>query len=258
MVFHCLTCRRASAAWQSLCPQCGRYNSYSVDGGGLVVKSTSVDAEETRLDIRRTGVQFYDEVMGGGLVMPSCVLIGGIAGAGKSTMILQIVGGLAAAGLRCAYICAEEDPAMVIARGRRIGVLHENLDLIRTTDPDTAVTVASTYDVAVYDSIQKLGCTASMLALPRTRILVSQLNKQGDVSGERTNEHDPDALVFCDFNPADETRVLVSSKNRNGELKKAPYTLGAFGAVGMPCKVCDQCVVPCKCPPKKKKRKGEE
>jgi DNA repair protein RadA/Sms len=257
-VYHCSVCRFESPAWIAQCGACGRYNSFSVDGGGFIVKSTSLDVAETTLDRRVSGIPIFDEVMGGGLVLPSCVLVAGIAGAGKSTILLQVVGGLAATGLRCVYICAEEEAARVIARGRRIGALHENLDLVRTTDPDHAVSIASGYDLAVYDSIQKLGCTAGMLTAPRTRILVSQLNKQGDVRGERTNEHDPDVLLFCDFNPADDKRILLTSKNRDDELRKAPYTLTGTGAQGFECKKCHKFVMPCACPPKTKKKRGEE
>ena len=256
-LFHCLVCRSTCETWQNVCPKCGRFNSFSVQGGGVVIKSTTTDVAHT-VTRQKTGCAVFDAVMHGGIVMNSCVLIAGIAGGGKSTMILEVAGGLAREGLRVAYVCAEEDPGAVVDRARRVGAVHDRLDLIRTTDASTAIEIAGSYDVAVYDSIQKLGVTAGLLLVPRTRILVSQLNKLGVVAGERGNEHDPDVLAFCDYSPEDKTRALSCTKNRHGELMQAPYTLGEFGVAGMPCKTCNMLTVPCKCPPKKKRRRGEE
>jgi DNA repair protein RadA/Sms len=45
-----------------------------------------------------TGIIEFDRTLGGGLVPGSLVLIGGDPGIGKSTMILQVLGGFARPG----------------------------------------------------------------------------------------------------------------------------------------------------------------
>lgn len=255
-VYTCSFCRYESLAWANTCPKCSRINSLAINQTATIVKSTSPDVPP--ISRQPTGVGVFDDVLHGGLVLGSSLLIGGIAGAGKSTMILMVAGGLARAGLRVAYVCSEEGVNAVIACGKRVGAIHDNLDLIQTTNGGEALALAKGYDVAVYDSIQKLQIMAGQIVTPKTRILVSQLNKMGEVVGERSNEHDPDVLVTADFYPSDDKRILLTTKNRHGALRQAPYELTDVGAIGMPCRVCDSCCVPCKCPPKKKKKKGEE
>jgi len=255
-LYRCAFCRFESPSWTNICPTCRRYNSIGANLGALIIKSTSPDIPPIARQI--TGIGIFDDVMLGGLVLGSSLLIGGIAGAGKSTMILQVAGGLANAGLRIAYVCSEEDPTTVISVARRVGAIHENLDMIRTTDGGEALALVKSYDVAIFDSIQKLCLMAGQIIAPRTRILVSQLNKMGEVVGERSNEHDPDVLLTADFNPNDGARILETTKNRHGPLRKGPYELTDGGALGFPCKSCGQCVIPCKCPPKKRKKRGEE
>lgn len=231
-LLYCQICKRPSETWIKLCPKCKRYNSYGTRGGGLIVNSTSVDL---LVEVRNpSGVDVFDDCMAGGIVIPSCVLMAGIAGAGKSTMALQIGGGLARSGLRVAYVCKEEEPAAIATRARRVDAVHERLDLIRADDVEAALFAASTYDVAIFDSIQRLGVTAGMITGPKTKILISQLSKEGEIHGPRSNEHDPDALLFCEYDPMKEERILISTKNRGAETKKIPYILDATGVHARP------------------------
>jgi DNA repair protein RadA/Sms len=53
------------------------------------------DSAETR---RPVGIGEFDRVLGGGLVAGAVVLVGGEPGVGKSTLLLQAAGALAASG----------------------------------------------------------------------------------------------------------------------------------------------------------------
>src|SRR5207302_7421942 len=70
---------------------------------------------------RATGVPELDRVLGGGLVSGSVTLIGGEPGMGKSTLVLQALGAMAADGARCLLVCAEESAAQVRLRADRLG-----------------------------------------------------------------------------------------------------------------------------------------
>src|SRR4029453_885692 len=70
-----------------------------------------------------TGVHELDRVLGGGLVAGSVTLIGGEPGMGKSTLLLQALGRLAAAGARCLLVGAEESAHQVRMRAERVDAL---------------------------------------------------------------------------------------------------------------------------------------
>ena len=69
--------------------------------------------EETRLS---TGIGELDNVLGGGIVPGSLVLIGGAPGIGKSTLTTMALANLVAAGRRTLYVSAEESAAQIRLR----------------------------------------------------------------------------------------------------------------------------------------------
>src|SRR6185295_5813761 len=68
-----------------------------------------------------TEITEFDRVLGGGLVAGSVTLIGGEPGMGKSTLLMQALGCIAARGARCLLVCAEESTAQVRMRADRLG-----------------------------------------------------------------------------------------------------------------------------------------
>ena len=74
-------------------------------------------AEHARLS---TGIGELDNVLGGGLVPGSLVLIGGSPGVGKSTLTTMALAHLVAAGRRTLYVSAEESPAQIRLRAERL------------------------------------------------------------------------------------------------------------------------------------------
>ena len=105
---------------------------------------------------RPTGVPELDRVLGGGLVAGSVTLVGGEPGMGKSTLVLQALGAMAAAGARCLLVCAEESAAQVRLRADRLGTLAPDLLVVcETSLPDVcAHAEAMRPDVIAIDSIQ--------------------------------------------------------------------------------------------------------
>ncbi|KAK4532013.1 hypothetical protein CCYA_CCYA10G2870 [Cyanidiococcus yangmingshanensis] len=67
----------------------------------------------------------FNRVTGGGVVPGSLLLLGGEPGNGKSTLMLQIAGDIAANGLRVLYISAEESVEQVGIRAARLFGLGE-------------------------------------------------------------------------------------------------------------------------------------
>ena len=80
-----------------------------------------------------TEVGEFDRVLGGGLVAGSVTLVGGEPGMGKSTLLMQALGRIAAGGARCLLVCAEESTAQVRMRADRLGVLVPELFVVSET-----------------------------------------------------------------------------------------------------------------------------
>lgn len=71
-----------------------------------------------------TGLAPLDHVLGGGLVNSSVVLLTGAPGAGKTSLALQMLNGLAHRSL---YVTGEETEAQVTETARRLGVTSKNI-----------------------------------------------------------------------------------------------------------------------------------
>ena len=71
-----------------------------------------------------------NRVLGGGIVPGSLILIGGEPGIGKSTLLLQI--SLSLKNLKILYISGEESQNQIKQRASRLGVVNDNLYLLKT------------------------------------------------------------------------------------------------------------------------------
>jgi DNA repair protein RadA/Sms len=196
-------------------------------------------AEAVRLT---TGLGEVDRVLGGGFVPGSIALFGGDPGIGKSTLLLQIAGLLAANGRPVLYVTGEESAAQVRGRAERVGAVVDGLQLAATTELETAVAAidAASPALAVVDSVQTL--TSAELAGPAGSVgqvrevasrlaevaksggtsvaLVGHVTKEGTVAGPRTLEHLVDAVIYLEGERLGSTRLLRAAKNRFGSTEE--------------------------------------
>lgn len=68
-----------------------------------------------------TEVHGLDEIVGGGILPGSCVLIEGVPGAGKTTLGVQIVVNRARSGQRCIIVALEQLPGQLISDAKAFG-----------------------------------------------------------------------------------------------------------------------------------------
>jgi DNA repair protein RadA/Sms len=236
------------------CPQCGASDPLSErmgtagtmpDRPARAVSITEATAAQTeRLP---TGWNEVDRVLGGGLVRGSVVLLGGEPGVGKSTLLLQLAGGIPAPVV---VASAEESTQQVAMRAVRTGVTSESIELVSDDDVDAIVALVSETKPAVLivDSIQTVGVAeipsapgsvaqvresaARLIRLAKTTgvvvVMVGHVTKEGGLAGPKILEHMVDVVLYMEGDPDRGLRVLRSNKNRFG----ATHTSGMFDMQG--------------------------
>jgi DNA repair protein RadA/Sms len=267
--YECAQCGYRSPKWLGRCPDCSEWNAFvevqpkpesapersirargrpGVEAGKPVpITQLSDDQVEARLG---SGIGEFDRILGGGLVPGSVTLVGGSPGVGKSTLLMQVALGVAAAGRRVLYASGEESVVQVRDRAVRLGEVNDRLFLLAETDLDRILEGADRVEPAILivDSVQTsyvpaLGGTpgnvsqvrevAARLVLHakstgRAVLLVGHVTKGGQLAGPRTLEHVVDTVIYFEGDANPPYRVLRGEKNRFG----ATGELGLFEMTG--------------------------
>jgi len=123
--FTCTACGAEAPKWAGRCPECGEWNTLVeeiVEGTGFPRSKTAAPVEAltdvATIETARmsAGSGELDRLLGGGIVPGGLYLVGGEPGVGKSTLLLQMAGELAAAGRTVLYLAGEESPAQIKLR----------------------------------------------------------------------------------------------------------------------------------------------
>lgn len=263
-VYTCQNCGAQRSRWEGRCSDCGAWNSYveevvapaleaktkgwSVASGGAGLTPVSLDQSPTELKLDRwpTGFSELDRVLGGGLAKGSFVLLGGSPGIGKSTLLLQMAGGLADEGCSVLYVSGEESVAQTGNRAHRLGIRNGRIKLSAESNLTQILetTRAMRPEILVVDSIQTMflpelqaapgsvsqvrECAGQLLGLAKqehiTVILIGHVTKEGSIAGPKVLEHMVDCVMSFEGDPSTNFRLLRSLKNRFG----AANELGVF------------------------------
>ncbi|HMJ79126.1 MAG TPA: DNA repair protein RadA [Iamia sp.] len=271
----CTDCGGTSPQWVGRCPACGEWNTLVEEkdeaaatasapawaGWGAATPVAparpSTDGPEDEVQPVPTGVDELDRVLSGGLVPGSVTLLGGAPGTGKSTLILQAAAGLARGGATVLYACAEESPAQVRDRARRLGALHDRLWLVgESLVPRIMASVDEVRpDVLIVDSAQSVadpelssspGSVAQVREIAqrlvreaKTRtlatVLIGHVTKDGALAGPRVLEHVVDTVLELDGDRHHALRLLRAVKHRFGSTSELGlFQLGEVGLEGVP------------------------
>ena len=161
-----------------------------------------------------TGMAPLDNVLGGGLVVASVVLLASPPGIGKSSLTLQMLAGLRH---RCLYVTGEETREQLASTARRIGAVSNRLYVLaeRSLTKIFAHARAMRAQTIAIDSIQKMicedvngragspaqlkECTARLVDYAKTMDtavwLIGHVTGDGDIAGPKTIEHDVDVVL---------------------------------------------------------------
>ena len=258
-IYACQACGGSTPRWQGQCPACQAWNTLEES----LSESTSSNARFQGLaqavprqklsaikaeDMPRlpTGVDEFDRVLGGGLVPGGVVLIGGDPGIGKSTLLLQALAEMSAAGVSVLYSSGEESAAQIALRAKRIALNAPQLEVLAEIQLEKLLTTidAARPQVVVVDSIQTVysdaltsapgsvaqvrECAAQLTRYAKSTgicmLMVGHVTKDGHLAGPRVLEHIVDTVLYFEGDTHSSFRLVRSIKNRFGAVNE----LGVF------------------------------
>jgi DNA repair protein RadA/Sms len=116
-----------------------------------------------------TGIAELDRVLGGGLVPGGVALVGGDPGIGKSTLLMQLAGQLAARSISVLYVSGEESQQQIKLRADRLQVTEGPIFIAAETELDAINSQMLTLQpqVVIIDSIQTV-YSANLTSAPGT------------------------------------------------------------------------------------------
>lgn len=273
----CSSCGHREAKWLGQCPSCGEWNTLverSQRGGGRgraaagpadgadtasgARLSQRLDAVEAEHHARiSSGIGELDRALGGGLVPGATVLIGGEPGIGKSTLMLQMAGSIAATrdgGVL--YVSGEESAAQIRQRADRLELsgagaaalsllcssefadLQDELEVVRPAVVvlDSVQTMVAADAGSVPGTVNQIKYITYELAqwAHRTRacvFMVAHVTKEGQIAGPKVVEHMVDAVLLFEHSESD-LRFLRATKNRFGAIEEVGiFTMEQSGLV---------------------------
>ncbi len=253
-VFVCSECGATSPRWLGRCPSCGKFNTMAEEivsppdpkeksakkSAYTVSRAKPLSAVEFQTYERTpSGISEFDNVVGGGIVKGSLILLGGDPGIGKSTLLTQIAAHLSQKH-KVLYFSAEESCSQVKLRTERLGLSSDNLLLINETCIDGLEAELDGVEFCVIDSIQAVytddlssssgsvgqvrECASRIMRIAKSRgitfFIIGHVTKEGALAGPKVLEHIMDTVLYFEGENQENFRILRSVKNRFGNVSE--------------------------------------
>ncbi len=242
--FVCQECGYKSIKWLGQCSSCGAWNSFASTSelSGPLSQPKSIDeitgAREERLP---SSIGELDRVLGGGLVPGSLILVGGDPGIGKSTLLLQVAGGMTSNG-PVLYVSGEESLGQLKLRAQRLNISGGVLKALSLTDLGALDQILQELQpgMVIIDSIQTMsfphidsmpGSVSQIREVGSYFLryskendvpvfLVGHVTKDGSLAGPKILEHLVDCVLYFEGDQHYSFRILRSIKNRFGSVNE--------------------------------------
>lgn len=253
--FICASCGAVHGAWAGRCSACGEWNTLSreelLTGNTKITRSTgkalsSVSPKQvSKTDSQKrytSKISDVDDVLGGGIVPGSVILIAGEPGIGKSTLLLSVAANISE-NQPVLYVSGEESAHQVGLRATRMNLSNSKVELATSTSADdTAASIMSQkYRVVFVDSIQTMAMdsvassTGSVSHITNSAhlllnaakqsntavVLVGHVTKEGNIAGPKILEHVVDVVLNLEGDRYGGFKILRSIKNRFGSTNQA-------------------------------------
>ena len=257
----CNDCGAEHGQWQGQCIACKSWNNLSkISLGASSSPAASADFRREGYAGKKSDVQNLcdidlqslprysssisevDRVLGGGLVPGSVILVGGNPGAGKSTILLQIMCKLSISGKTALYVTGEESLQQVGMRAKRLNLPEANLKMFAETNVEKICQAAQEHkpELLAVDSIQvmhSVDVPSAPGSISQVResaayliqyakqtdtvlFLVGHVTKEGHLAGPKVLEHMIDCFIMLEGSSDTKYRILRGQKNRFGAVNE--------------------------------------
>lgn len=256
--FVCQGCGSVYSKWVGKCENCEEWNSLleqqisgsksalstSERNGNLLYTTQIKDINAKENDERlKTGFKDVDNVLGGGIVKGSVILVAGQPGIGKSTLLLQVSHYVSIRD-KVLYVSGEESSSQIKIRAVRLGAdSSDHLEFASSTSSnDIAASIKhGKYDLVIVDSIQTLSMeeissapgtvsqitnSANLIIRAAKKyntavILVGHVTKEGSIAGPKILEHLVDVVIQFEADKYGGFKIVRATKNRFGSTNEA-------------------------------------
>lgn len=256
-VYVCQSCGQSYPKWQGNCSACGEWNTLAAEpvaggtagpGGAFTFRSGSAnlslcqplaDVACERMPRLQTGLDTFDELIGGGIVPGAITLIGGEPGVGKSTFMLQLSSRLGVNVKPIVYVSGEESPLQIKLRADRLRIGNDrDIFLVAEQNLEASLGCIMSYlpKLLIVDSIQTVfspqleatpgsvaqirECAAVLTKFGKDRglpvFIVGHVTKEGAIAGPKILEHIVDTVLYFEGEVNSNYRILRVFKNRFG------------------------------------------
>lgn len=246
------------------CPGCGS-RSLSCDKigpdkvrktGAMTLADLANQKPKPRIS---TGITPFDKVLNGGFPQGGVVAISGPPGVGKTTILMSVVNNVASGGRKATYASGEQGTDGIIEIVHRLKIAENKDVAVYTNEGDIYKITSDVEDngskLLVIDSLQTASLddangdegsaeqtravanylTAWALRTKVAVVLVSHVNKEGDLAGPKAIEHLIDGTLELDPCPElDDDGVEIPETKGYRALKSgAKFRIGESGVTEM-------------------------
>lgn len=261
-VYVCSECGAQTPQWLGRCPQCGKFGTLVEELAEIPAAKKEPKRERSALSARpvplnevreekfervSSGIAELDNVLGGGIVPGSLVLIGGDPGIGKSTLLTEVSAHLSRTQ-KVLYVSAEESCSQVKMRCSRLKLDSSNLLLLNETCLEDIEEAIADEKFVVIDSIQAVytselssaagsvgqvrECAGKLQRIAKGRgitfFIVGHVTKEGALAGPKVLEHIMDTVLYFEGEREENFKILRAYKNRFGSVQE----VGVFEMTG--------------------------
>ena len=253
----CSECGFTAPKWLGKCPDCGNFNTMQEEivrvadtpktenrRGMYEMKSKALPLSQIgyeKFDRVKSGISEFDNVLGGGIVRGSLVLLGGDPGIGKSTLLTQVAAHLAQTqSSPTLYVSAEESCSQVKMRCERLGLNSDNLLLLNETCLEDIESALGESKFVIIDSVQAIytetlssaagsvgqvrECAAKLMRIAKSQnitfFIIGHVTKEGSLAGPKVLEHIMDTVLYFEGEQEDNFKLLRAVKNRFGSAQE--------------------------------------
>jgi len=255
--FYCQSCGNETPKWHGKCPSCKEWNTIVEEIKHIKSKNKlfSISSESKQpvllhkivndISVQSTTCDSeLDNVLGGGIVDGSVILLAGEPGIGKSTLLLQMALSINQTIL---YVSGEEAESQIKIRADRIGIDNQKCSIYTETSTKKIIHHCTQnnqkntpYKLIIIDSIQTLysdfvdspigsvsqikQCCSELLQYAKHSgipiILIGHITKEGQIAGPKILEHMVDVVLHFEGERTHLYRILRAKKNRFGPTSK--------------------------------------